>query len=200
MTEVEEELARTKTLLQQLQSGRQDTGPAYPQERGFEDSQDTRSPDGDTLEQSYGTLFSRAVASSRQVSTADETDDAIGRTDNQTSLKRNRAQNFESLSQINARISSSEPTATSPNRPILSPTSRRTLHRRKHGASQRESETHSITTSLEAPPSSGSFEWDERTGKASGDRFVDGMASLTSRSNEGGYLGIISWAWCIPIC
>lgn len=44
--------------------------------------------------------------------------------------------------------------------------------------------------SLETPPSSNSFEWDERTGKASGDRFVDGMASLTSDANEGGYLGM----------
>ncbi|KAL5042955.1 hypothetical protein BDW71DRAFT_200139 [Aspergillus fruticulosus] len=39
--------------------------------------------------------------------------------------------------------------------------------------------------SLETPPSSSNFEWDERAG---GDKFVDGMASLTSRSNEGGYL------------
>ncbi|KAL4938252.1 hypothetical protein BDV06DRAFT_215256 [Aspergillus oleicola] len=39
--------------------------------------------------------------------------------------------------------------------------------------------------SLETPPSSSNFEWDERGG---GDKFVDGMASLTSRSNEGGYL------------
>lgn len=86
--------------------------------------------------------------------------------------------------------------ATSPNRPIISPTSRRTSYRRTNGC-PRESETHSATISglsLEAPPSSGSFEWDERTGKASGDRFVDGMASLTSRSNKGGYLGVASGA------
>ncbi|KAL4890120.1 hypothetical protein BDV59DRAFT_185293 [Aspergillus ambiguus] len=48
--------------------------------------------------------------------------------------------------------------------------------------------------SLETPPSSTNFEWDERTGSANGDRFVDGMASLTSRSNEGGYLGSASGA------
>lgn len=46
--------------------------------------------------------------------------------------------------------------------------------------------------SLETPPSSNSFEWDERTGKPNGDRFVDGMASLTSDANEGGYLGILN--------
>ncbi|KAL4959798.1 Zn(II)2Cys6 transcription factor domain-containing protein [Aspergillus stella-maris] len=45
--------------------------------------------------------------------------------------------------------------------------------------------------SLETPPSSSNFEWDERAG---GDKFVDGMASLTSRSNEGGYLGSASGA------
>lgn len=42
----------------------------------------------------------------------------------------------------------------------------------------------------ETPPSSNNFEWDERPGKVTGDRFVDGMASLTSGSNEGGYLGM----------
>lgn len=41
--------------------------------------------------------------------------------------------------------------------------------------------------SLETPPSN--FEWDERNGNAAGGKFVDGMASLTSNSNEGGYLG-----------
>lgn len=55
------------------------------------------------------------------------------------------------------------------------------------------SESRSIGTtafSLETPPSSSNFEWDERAGTVGGDRFVDGMASLTSRSNEGGYLGV----------
>lgn len=47
------------------------------------------------------------------------------------------------------------------------------------------------TLPLETPPQSSGFEWDERTGKGS-DKFVDGMASLTSAANEGGYLGIRS--------
>lgn len=61
------------------------------------------------------------------------------------------------------------------------------------------SESRSIGTtafSLETPPSSSNFEWDERAGTAGGDRFVDGMASLTSRSNEGGYLGV----YCRYVC
>ncbi|KAJ5621369.1 hypothetical protein N7528_006152 [Penicillium herquei] len=53
--------------------------------------------------------------------------------------------------------------------------------------------------SLETPPSSNSFEWDERTGKPSGDKFVDGMASLTSDANEGGYLGVASGAALLRI-
>lgn len=60
------------------------------------------------------------------------------------------------------------------------------------------SESRSIGTtafSLETPPSSSNFEWDERAGTVGGDRFVDGMASLTSRSNEGGYLGV--YALCM---
>ncbi|PLB44509.1 hypothetical protein P170DRAFT_450591 [Aspergillus steynii IBT 23096] len=48
--------------------------------------------------------------------------------------------------------------------------------------------------SLETPPASNNFEWDERMGAGGGDRFVDGMASLTSSSNEGGYLGSASGA------
>ncbi|KAL4736655.1 fungal-specific transcription factor domain-containing protein [Aspergillus similis] len=54
-----------------------------------------------------------------------------------------------------------------------------------HPASESRS-TGTTAFSLETPPSSSNFEWDERAG---GDnKFVDGMASLTSRSNEGGYL------------
>ncbi|KAL3431963.1 fungal-specific transcription factor domain-containing protein [Aspergillus tetrazonus] len=60
-----------------------------------------------------------------------------------------------------------------------------------HPASESRS-TGTTAFSLETPPSSSNFEWDER---ASGDnKFVDGMASLTSRSNEGGYLGSASGA------
>ncbi|KAJ5707383.1 hypothetical protein N7488_007184 [Penicillium malachiteum] len=53
--------------------------------------------------------------------------------------------------------------------------------------------------SLETPPSSNNFEWDGRTGKPSGDKFVDGMASLTSDANEGGYLGVASGAALLRI-
>ncbi|KAL4886125.1 fungal-specific transcription factor domain-containing protein [Aspergillus karnatakaensis] len=59
------------------------------------------------------------------------------------------------------------------------------------------SESRSVGTtafSLETPPSPSNFEWDERVGTAGGGKFVDGMASLTSRSNEGGYLGSASGA------
>lgn len=178
--------------MRQLQS-EQDAGPSY-QERSSEDLQGTRSSNDNMRGQSFGTLVSPVVASSRQASTADERGGATDRTDDPPSVERNLAQNYETPSQPNARASPTGPMASSPNQPILSPTSCRTSYRRTNGG-PRESETHSVTTSglsLEAPPSSGSFEWDERTGKASGDRFVDGMASLTSRSNEGGYLGILS--------
>lgn len=47
----------------------------------------------------------------------------------------------------------------------------------------------SINMPLEASPLSGNWEWDERAGRTNGNRFVDGMASLTSNSNDGGYLG-----------
>lgn len=44
--------------------------------------------------------------------------------------------------------------------------------------------------SLETPPTSGSFEWDERSGQPGGQKFVDGMGSLTSDVDGSGYLGI----------
>lgn len=47
-----------------------------------------------------------------------------------------------------------------------------------------------IMTSLERPPVSGSFEWDERSGQPGGEKFVDGMGSLTSDTDGSGYLGI----------
>lgn len=46
--------------------------------------------------------------------------------------------------------------------------------------------------SLESPPVSGSFEWDERSGQPGGQKFVDGMGSLTSDIDGSGYLGIVS--------
>lgn len=70
--------------------------------------------------------------------------------------------------------------------------------RPSHGqAPQRNMRPSSVSQSvgtsalLETPPSATNFEWDERTGGASAGQFVDGMASLTSRSNEGGYLGML---------
>lgn len=47
----------------------------------------------------------------------------------------------------------------------------------------------SPTFSLESPPASGDFDWDERN-VSNG----DGMASLTNRSSRGGYLGVASGA------
>jgi hypothetical protein len=50
----------------------------------------------------------------------------------------------------------------------------------------------SIMVSLESPPTSGNFEWDERSDQPGGQRFVDGMGSLTSDIGGSGYLGIAS--------
>lgn len=48
----------------------------------------------------------------------------------------------------------------------------------------------SPTFSLEAPPASDDFDWDERNFHSSG----DGMASLTNASSRAGYLGVASGA------
>ena len=49
--------------------------------------------------------------------------------------------------------------------------------------------------SLESPSSPSNFEWDERNGNSNGEKFVDGMASLTSASHEGGYLGLYEFSF-----
>ncbi|KAJ5743810.1 hypothetical protein N7533_008680 [Penicillium manginii] len=51
-----------------------------------------------------------------------------------------------------------------------------------------------VNMPLESSPLSGNWEWDERAGRANGNEFVDGMASLTSDPNGGGYLGVASGA------
>ncbi|KAH8801436.1 fungal-specific transcription factor domain-containing protein [Xylogone sp. PMI_703] len=48
--------------------------------------------------------------------------------------------------------------------------------------------------SLESPPTSGDFEWDERSSRSGGYRFVDGMVNLTTDVNDSGYLGVVSGA------
>ncbi|KAJ5292303.1 uncharacterized protein N7443_008256 [Penicillium atrosanguineum] len=53
--------------------------------------------------------------------------------------------------------------------------------------------------SLETPTSPSNFEWDERNGSPSGDKFVDGMASLPSASHKDGYLGVASGAALLRI-
>lgn len=61
--------------------------------------------------------------------------------------------------------------------------------------SERHSTRHNTFGFSLETPTAGSFEWDERTGKEAGDKFIDGMASLTSGANEGGYLGKRSHSW-----
>ena len=80
---------------------------------------------------------------------------------------------------------SSNPGTTPSNMPYppIQAQSPGTLDRRSTGQS---------AIALETPPSSNNFEWDERSGKVNGDKFVDGMASLTSDANESGYLGTSS--------
>lgn len=50
---------------------------------------------------------------------------------------------------------------------------------------------------LESSPLSGNWEWDERAGRANSNRFVDGMASLTSDPNGSGYLGTKIPLWLL---
>ena len=55
------------------------------------------------------------------------------------------------------------------------------------------SKTAPTAFSMETPPATGDFEWDERPHKSRKAQFIDGMASLTGRSS-GGYMGAASGA------
>lgn len=66
-----------------------------------------------------------------------------------------------------------------------------THHRPYHRASVPGRQSQAVSClSLENSHSSSNFEWDERNETPNGEKFVDGMASLTSASHEGGYLGL----------
>lgn len=193
LSEVEEELAQTKALLQQVLSEgtQQDRQHRHPRSHSSEEPHDGPATmdglcGGDVGTASPSNLVDRVQG--RRVASVQGNEAMTDRHSDMNSLRQTQTSSGNiSNTQISC-LSGPADDEASPNRPILPV--RRTSYRR-----QRESGLHSITASdlsLETPPSSGSFEWDERTGKANGDKFVDGMASLTSRSNEGGYLGIIA--------
>lgn len=137
-------------------------------------------------------------ARGRRVSSAQEANETIDQQSYTPSFGQAPALSDKEIprSLLNTQVSHlSEPAEAeiSPNRPSF-PTRRRSYRR------HRDSDLHSSNAPslpLETPPSSGSFEWDERTGKASGDRFVDGMASLTSRSMKGAIWVLIPGIWKI---
>ena len=161
----------------------------YPQTHGSVQSQEVPAPMGGVHTPFTSHLTDQARG--RQVSSAQEANETIDRQSYTPSFGQAPVLSDKEVprSLLNTQVSHlSEPAEAeiSPNRPSF-PTRRRSY--RRHCDSDLHS-SNAPSLPLETPPSSGSFEWDERTGKASGDRFVDGMASLTSRSNEGGYLGI----------
>lgn len=188
---MEEELAQTKALLQQVLSEQtqQDKQYGNPRIHGPEQPHDVPTTmdglrGGDIGSASPSNLADQVQG--RRVPSVQGNEAITDRHSNADSFRQTEPPGGNiSNAQISCLSGPADDNA-SPNRPILP--ARRMFHRR-----QRESGLHSATASdlsMETPPSSSSFEWDERTGKASGDRFVDGMASLTSRSNEGGYLGM----------
>lgn len=172
LTEVESELARTKALLLRFM-------PDSEHDRDFDFSEQV--PEA-TDRQERGHLPGTSL--SNQTPDPIRQEDAIPltasldprpqpRTPNQTSELRNVTGSTQSAS---------IPQGLAEQSPISD--------RRSHGQPG---------LSLETPRSCHSFEWDERTGKPSGDKFIDGMASLTSHANEGGYLGVASGAALLRI-
>lgn len=209
LAEVEAELARTKALLRQVSSERTTQGADLSIPRGddSESSKESQAPTDDIHQKDFNRPFSpngvplveSPGARERQVSSTHDSTVAIDRPNDSPSFGQHLARANEAglLSRFNmqsTRLGGLADFQSSPNRPVRPSLSRRSSYRRSQGCLHNEANVQSFPApglSLETPPSSGSFEWDERTGKASGDRFVDGMASLTSRSNEGGYLGTL---------
>lgn len=206
LAEVEAELARTKDLLRQVSSERTTQGAysSVPQGDDPESSKKSQAHTNDIHQKDFNRPFSPSGvplvgspgARERQISS---TTVAIDRPNDSPSFGQHlaRANEADLLPRFNmqsTRLGGLADFQSSPNRPVRPSLSRSSSYRRSQGGLYHEANVQSVPApglSLETPPSSGSFEWDERTGKASGDRFVDGMASLTSRSNEGGYLGTL---------
>ena len=221
LAEVEAELARTKALLRQVSSERttQDADSGIPRGDDPESSKDSQAPTNDVHQKDFNRPFSPSGvplvesprARERQVSSTHDSTIAIDRPNDSPSSGQYLARsNGEDLlprfNMQSTRLSGLADIQGSPNRPIHPSLSRRSSYRRSQGGLHHEVQAQSVPApglTLETPPSSGSFEWDERTGKASGDRFVNGMASLTSRSNEGGYLGtspiLVKGKYCNPL-
>ena len=221
LAEVEAELARTKALLRQVSSERTTQGAdsSNPPGDDHESLKESQAPTNDIHQKDFNRPFSPGgvplVGSpgvqERQVSSTHDNIVAIDRPNDSPSFGQHpvRADEADLLLRFNmqsTRLGGLADFQSSPNRPTRPPLSRRSSYRRSQGGLHREADVQSVPApdlSLETPPSSGSFEWDERTGKASGDRFVDGMASLTSRSNEGGYLGtspiLVKGKYCNPL-
>lgn len=200
---MEEELARTKALLQQvLAGGTCETESRQAQDYGSKEPSEAREITSSMGERDANAFSTPSVprassyeARDEQASVHQENDAMPTDEPNDRSAIGDRSAQYDETvppSRIDMQATRlSGPTDTPiPNRSAL-PSHR--SYRRPQSGLYRASGALSANTPdlpMETPPSSGSFEWDERTGKASGDKFVDGMASLTSRSNEGGYLGI----------
>ncbi|KAL4866023.1 hypothetical protein BDV12DRAFT_210748 [Aspergillus spectabilis] len=177
LTKVENELARTKALLRRFMP--EESG-SFGFENGSEGEQVSIAGPAHGLSQATAHptraqgLHGNGVVSSEPTGSAAQLDPTRGAIPFPTPLENQRA-----TDSTNAAYLDSAPVGTS--RPLM----------------RRVSESRSVGTtafSLETPPTPSNFEWDERVGTAGGGKFVDGMASLTSRSNEGGYLGSASGA------
>lgn len=194
LTQVEQELARTKELLQQFLPEARAVPVDMPADRSNEAGYDQlnehsfSSPASSRRANSSSSIDRVGNAGSENGQTGDDRPSSfpsavsIGSTHEAApvpSMASHRATQVE-----NGRT----PAATQ-SRPFFPQRSRDT-----QSVGTRSQLTGGSTFSMEMPPSSGNFEWDERSGKPSGDKFVDGMASLTSGSNEGGYLGVASGA------
>jgi transcriptional regulatory protein GAL4 len=192
LSEVEDELARTKKLLRQYES--QSVSPASnPRKRRATSISDHGPP------QTHGPSLTQAPPEAHFYNTAPiASDSSLSRPLNLGPPAGNVTQ-----AQAQPYMSSHNHSLTSyPSQPAVMPpapsqayqevdVSQRSISARPNINRGSTSITGpSPTFSLETPPA-GDFDWDERV--RSGNRFIDGMASLTERSSRG-YMGVASGA------
>jgi transcriptional regulatory protein GAL4 len=180
LTEVEDELARTKELLQQMKSSASAQSISEPTSAR---KRRATSTSNDHQINSYN--FNAASAN-------DQTQGGMPTT--ATSAHTQTHMSMPSAPAYPANESSLIPVIAQTQYTHYVNVQQQQMQQPSKALTARASASHpgpSPAFSLETPPAQGDFDWDERV--RSSNRFIDGMASLTERSSRG-YMGVASGA------
>lgn len=160
LTQVEDELAETKALLDRFMTQSHDTSVSRPEHTM---SSPENSPGPQYAQGCFEILHEACQSENAERITAPE-----------SRAQQRAASRLSGAENLSRYLAFETPTRRDETRSEIP------SHSRSSGT---------LGSSLETPPLSSNFDWDERSGRTTGAKFVDGMASLTSASSEGGYLG-----------